>query len=116
MNQVLKNRLLSGLLILAVWVTSLCILVAPSHACCQKDNHQISTALANCCLSHVVPLPKAGPELSGSGGHVFQAPSPFLPEFAFWEQHQKSIALALRSNRHVPDQSNRHQELSVWLN
>ena len=116
MSQILKNRMLSGLLVLAVWVTSLCVLVAPSHACCQKETHQLSTALANCCLSHMAPMPKADPELSGSGGVDFQAPTSFLPGFAFWEQRQKNISLTFLNNRHVPDQSNRHQELSVWLN
>lgn len=112
-----KSRILSLLLMLAVWVASLCVMMSPAHACCpKKASVKADSAIPACCVSHATVLPQATPQPGGTDPGAWVAPSSLsqiAPHGVYLAQAETQSLLA---HRHVPDQSNRHQELEVWLN
>lgn len=113
----LQTRLFSFVLLLTLAVTLLCAGLSPAHACCPKaKEHQINGELPACCVSQAVVLPKPPPVKSGldSGSLPGASHHPsFQPD---WRTFRQSEDLSRLACRFVPDQSNRHQELNVWLN
>ena len=111
----LQTKLLAGFLVLAAWLTSLCLLMEPSHACCQQARHAIQKTLPPCCV-----IDNASAVLDHASSHGFP-PVDFSAFPAFDYQHllnfkQTEISLSRQELAHVPDQSDRYLDLRVLLN
>lgn len=110
------NRLLAIFLVVAAWLTSLCLFMEPSHACCQQGQHKLQQVLPSCCVSQaVVP---AQPDLTGYDGptpHQWVSASLFDYQ-ALLNLEQPNVQRSRQDLAHVPDQSGRHLELRILLN
>jgi len=112
----LKSRMTSILLMMAVWAASLCVFLAPAHACCPQSALKKDSALPACCVSNVTTLPKALPETGGSDPCQWVSPAVSQLFEGHWLTQKAPKTISLLATRHIADQSNRHQELNVWLN
>jgi hypothetical protein len=111
-----KSKALSLLLILAVWAASLCVMIAPAHACCPKANVKADVKLPACCVSHATAVPKALPQTGGADPGAWVTAPGALAVVPHWISLSHAETQSLLAHQHVPDQSNRHRELEVWLN
>lgn len=110
------NRLLAIFLVVAAWLTSLCLFMEPSHACCQQGKQAIQKVLPACCVGD-----SATPAQPAQTGHGGPAPDLWLGSALFDYQallnyQQPALEQSRKDLTYVPDQSGRYLELRVLLN
>lgn len=111
-----SNRFLVIVVVVAAWLTSLCLFTGPSHACCQSgQRHALQKELPVCCV--VQPVVQTQPDQTGFSGPL---PDLALSAVPFDYQALLDLQPGLGQSRtdlaFVPDQSNRYLELGVLLN
>ena len=113
----MNKRFLCAFLALATWVVTQCSLAVPAHACCPAStDHKMSGPLPACCMVQPAGASLAPVGAGGTGDHTVVAlasPSFFVQD---WLVAYQQVSISRLAHHHVPDQSNRHRELSVWLN
>ena len=115
----LKSRSLTKFLTLglmvAVWLTTVCVAMAPSHACCKPSASHLAAALPSCCTAHAVVQPSQ--QSAGNGLNPDLWPSATAFNASDFLSHQTNSVNASRlASAQVPDQSGRYLELRVLLN
>jgi hypothetical protein len=111
----LKSKPLALFLIVAAWVTTLCITMAPSHACCKQTTNHLTAALPSCCTGQWVIQPSDQPVSHGLDPGPWVSAQPVHP-IDFLNIQSASQVQSWLASAHVPDQSGRYLELRVLLN
>jgi hypothetical protein len=110
-----SNRFLVIVVALAAWLTSLCLLTGPSHACCQPGRHTVQKELPACCV--VQPATQVQPDQTGFNGPLPDLALSSLPfDYLALLGLQPGLGQSRMALAFVPDQSNRYLELRVLLN
>lgn len=109
------NRFTAIFLVVAAWLTSLCLFMPPSHACCQDGRHAIQKVLPACCV--VNPAIQAQPDHTGFGASPPDLGlSPPVFDYKALLSAQPILAQSRTDLAFVPDQSDRYLKLRVLLN
>jgi hypothetical protein len=111
-----SNRFLAIFLVVAAWLTSLCLFMEPSHACCEQGKRAIEKVLPPCCVGDSAT--QAQPDQTGHSGPT---PDLWLGGTSFDYQallnyQQPALEQARKDLAYIPDQSGRYLELRVLLN
>ena len=119
-DELMLRRLLLPIALVFTLLWTLCgdgALAWASHVCCAKGAvHEAPTDKVRLCCQEEVALVPVHSELAPLRMQLAAPPEPFsLPEILqAWSE--SPVATANLAKAWTPDQSNRHLELSVWLN
>ncbi len=109
------NKRTAIFLVVALWLTSLCLFMPSSHACCQKEPQAIQKVLPACCV--INPANVIAPDQTGFNGPL---PNLALSNAPFDYQALLADQYALMQSRtdlaFLADESDRYLELRVLLN
>lgn len=115
MKRVIKpNRLIAICLVVTAWLTSLCLFMPPSHACCPEGKATVHKVLPPCCMGASVT--QVQPELTGYNPPELWLGTALFEHQALLNTQQATLEQSRNDLVYVPDQSNRYLELRVLLN
>lgn len=109
------NKLTAIFLVVAAWLTSLCLFMPPSHACCQQGRHAIQKVLPACCV--INPANVIAPDQTGFAGPLPDLALSHAPfDYQALLADQPALMQSRRDLAFLHDESDRYLELRVLLN